>query len=39
MSENRGLSFGRIYTKDGKLAVAVAQEGLIRLNNNKSSNL
>jgi len=30
-SENRGLSFGRIFTKDGKLAVAVAQEGLIRV--------
>jgi len=32
---NRGLSFGRIYTQDGKLAVVVAQEGLIRLQESK----
>jgi len=26
----RGLSFGRVYTRDGKLVASVAQEGLIR---------
>jgi len=26
----RGLSFGRVFTRDGKLAATVAQEGLIR---------
>jgi len=27
---NRGLSFGKIYTRDGRLVAVVAQEGLIR---------
>ncbi|RKO87756.1 acyl-CoA thioesterase 2 [Blyttiomyces helicus] len=27
----RGLNFGRIYTKDGRLVVTTAQEGLMRL--------
>jgi acyl-CoA thioesterase-2 len=26
----RGLSYGRIFTQDGKLVASVAQEGLIR---------
>jgi acyl-CoA thioesterase-2 len=26
----RGFTTGRIYTRDGRLAVSVAQEGLIR---------
>ncbi|SAM09328.1 hypothetical protein [Absidia glauca] len=29
--DGRGVSFGRIYTKDGTLAVTTSQEGLIRL--------
>jgi acyl-CoA thioesterase-2 len=27
----RGLSLGRIYTRDGELVATVAQEGMIRL--------
>ncbi|MBN9607061.1 MAG: acyl-CoA thioesterase II [Actinomycetales bacterium] len=27
----RGLSFGRIYTRDGRLAVTIAQEGMVRV--------
>lgn len=27
----RGLNFGRLFRRDGKLAVAVVQEGLMRL--------
>ncbi|KAI9016650.1 HotDog domain-containing protein [Hyaloraphidium curvatum] len=30
-SANRGLVFGRIWTRDGKLAVTVAQEGVMRV--------
>lgn len=30
-SEGRGVAFGRIYSKDGKLAVTTAQEGILRL--------
>jgi len=30
-SGGRGLSFGRLFTKDGVLAVSVAQEGVIRV--------
>jgi acyl-CoA thioesterase II len=30
-SSARGLTFGRIFTQDGKLLASVAQEGLIRL--------
>ncbi|ORX50174.1 Thioesterase/thiol ester dehydrase-isomerase [Hesseltinella vesiculosa] len=29
--DGRGMAFGRIYTKDGMLAVTTVQEGLIRL--------
>jgi acyl-CoA thioesterase-2 len=32
---SRGFSQGRIFTRDGQLAVAVAQEGLIRLRKKK----
>ncbi|KAG9323535.1 hypothetical protein KVV02_003355 [Mortierella alpina] len=32
---DRGLTFGRIYKEDGTLAVSVAQEGVVRLKNNK----
>jgi len=31
MISNRGLSFGRIYSQDGRLVVSMAQEGLIRV--------
>lgn len=30
-SGGRGLAFGRFYTRDGKLVVTTAQEGLIRV--------
>lgn len=30
-SNGRGVVFGRIFTKDGTLAVTTAQEGLVRL--------
>jgi acyl-CoA thioesterase len=30
-SGGRGLAFGKIFTRDGKLAVTTAQEGLIRV--------
>lgn len=30
-SANRGLVFGRVWTRDGKLAVTVAQEGVMRV--------
>ena len=30
MSGSRGLTFGHIYTREGVLAMSVAQEGLIR---------
>jgi hypothetical protein len=30
-SQGRGLAFGRFYTREGKLVVSTAQEGLIRL--------
>ncbi len=30
-AHTRGLTFGRIYTRDGRLLASVAQEGLIRL--------
>ncbi|KAF9971449.1 Acyl-CoA thioesterase 8 [Actinomortierella ambigua] len=32
---DRGLTFGRIYKEDGTLAVSVAQEGVVRLNESK----
>jgi len=34
--DDRGLTFGRIYKEDGTLAVSVAQEGVVRLQRNKS---
>jgi acyl-CoA thioesterase II len=33
-SHARGLTFGRIYTRDGRLLASAAQEGLIRLRTN-----
>ncbi|MGE5368656.1 MAG: acyl-CoA thioesterase [Chloroflexota bacterium] len=33
-SHARGLTFGRIYTQDGRLLASTAQEGLIRLRTN-----
>ncbi|QGM98672.1 acyl-CoA thioesterase [Methylocystis parvus] len=33
-SNARGLTFGRIFTRDGRLLASVAQEGLIRLRTN-----
>jgi acyl-CoA thioesterase II len=33
-SHGRGLTFGRIYTRDGRLLASSAQEGLIRLRTN-----
>jgi acyl-CoA thioesterase-2 len=32
LSNQRGINMGRVYTQDGTLAVSVAQEALIRLN-------
>ncbi len=26
----RGLAYGRLWTRDGKLAISVAQEGVVR---------
>ena len=31
----RALCFGKMYSKDGNLVVSVAQEGVVRVNNNK----
>ena len=31
MQSSRGLSFGSIFTRDGKLVASVAQEGLVRI--------
>jgi acyl-CoA thioesterase len=30
-NDGRGVVFGKIFTKDGKLAVTTAQEGVVRL--------
>ena len=32
LESNRGMNHGQIFTRDGKLAVTVMQEGLVRLN-------
>ncbi|CAO3595536.1 unnamed protein product [Absidia cylindrospora] len=37
--DGRGVSFGRIYTKDGVLAVTTSQEGLIRLTKTQQEKL
>ncbi|ORZ36235.1 acyl-CoA thioesterase II [Catenaria anguillulae PL171] len=34
VSAGRGMALGRLWTRDGKLAVTIAQEGLIRANLN-----
>jgi acyl-CoA thioesterase II len=31
LENNHGLCLGKIYTRDGRLAVSVCQEGLLRL--------
>jgi hypothetical protein len=30
-NDGRGVSFGKIYTRDGRLVATTAQEGVIRL--------
>ncbi|KAI8072737.1 HotDog domain-containing protein [Gongronella butleri] len=30
--DGRGLAFGRVYTRDGRLVMTTAQEGIVRLN-------
>lgn len=37
--DGRGVSFGRIYTKGGMLAVTTSQEGLIRLTKTEQEKL
>ncbi|CAO3595740.1 unnamed protein product [Absidia cylindrospora] len=37
--DGRGVSFGRIYTKDGVLAATTSQEGLIRLTKSQQEKL
>jgi len=39
MAGSRSINFGRIYTKDGVLAITVAQEALIRLNSEETSHI